>query len=53
MDGEAIPAAAFDSPGLFPTDLYRISTTHYLNGRKRLFLNAFPPYPGIIRHSIG
>jgi|SRR5271156_318045 hypothetical protein len=28
--------------------LYRISTAHNSSGRKRLFLDAFPAYPGII-----
>jgi hypothetical protein len=31
--------------------LYRISTAHNSSGLKRLFLRAFPPYPGIIEHS--
>jgi hypothetical protein len=38
-------------PGLHRS-LYRISTAHNSSGRNRLFLNAFPPYPEIIEHSI-
>jgi len=32
--------------------LYRISTARNAMGAKQLILNAFPPYPEIIEHSI-
>src|ERR1035441_4422488 len=53
FEGEAIPAASSNAPGLFSTDLYRISTADNPRDANRLFSLCSSACPRIIPTSIG